>query len=44
MKIRPTARAWCAALVAGACWSLPATAADAFPDRAVTLIVPFAPG
>ncbi|CAB3667215.1 MULTISPECIES: tripartite tricarboxylate transporter substrate binding protein [Achromobacter] len=44
MKFTPVARAWCAALAIGTCWTFPAGAADAFPDRAITLVVPFAPG
>lgn len=43
MKISPLAGALCAA-VAASCWTLPAAAAPAFPERAVTLVVPFAPG
>lgn len=43
MKIARTAGALCAALAAS-CWAQSATAANAFPERAVTLIVPFAPG
>ncbi len=42
MKINIAAGALCAA-IAASCWTPPA-AADAFPQRAVTLIVPFAPG
>ena len=42
MKINKAAGALCAA-IAASCWTQPA-AADAFPQRAVTLIVPFAPG
>lgn len=42
MKITPIAGALCAALAA-TCWTMPA-AAQAFPERAVTLVVPFAPG
>ena len=42
MKIARTAGALC--VLAATCWSHPASAANAFPDRAVTLIVPFAPG
>ncbi|WP_454675689.1 tripartite tricarboxylate transporter substrate binding protein [Achromobacter pestifer] len=44
MKIKPVARACCAALAAASCWTVPAAAANAFPERAVTLVVPFAPG
>ncbi|WP_313462579.1 tripartite tricarboxylate transporter substrate binding protein [Achromobacter sp.] len=44
MKFKPVAGAVCAALAVASCWSFPAVAADAFPDRAVTLVVPFAPG
>lgn len=44
MTIKPVAGALCAALAVAACWTAPASAADAFPDRAITLIVPFAPG
>ncbi|AUA55871.1 Argininosuccinate lyase [Achromobacter spanius] len=44
MTIKPVAGALCAALAVAACWTAPAAAADAFPDRAITLIVPFAPG
>ncbi|NMK48463.1 tripartite tricarboxylate transporter substrate binding protein [Achromobacter sp. Bel] len=44
MKIKPVAGAVCAALAAASCWTFPAVAAEAFPDRAVTLVVPFAPG
>ncbi|MGE8591052.1 MAG: tripartite tricarboxylate transporter substrate-binding protein, partial [Alcaligenes sp.] len=44
MTIKPMAGALCAALAVAACWTAPAAAADAFPDRAITLIVPFAPG
>ncbi|MGE8640825.1 MAG: tripartite tricarboxylate transporter substrate binding protein [Achromobacter sp.] len=44
MKIKPVAGAVCAALAAASCWSFPAVAASAFPERAVTLVVPFAPG
>ncbi|MBB1594791.1 tripartite tricarboxylate transporter substrate binding protein [Achromobacter sp. UMC46] len=44
MKIKPVAGAVCAALAAASCWTFPAVAADAFPERAVTLVVPFAPG
>lgn len=43
MKMKYVARAMCAALAAS-CWTFPAVAADAFPERAVTLVVPFAPG
>jgi tripartite-type tricarboxylate transporter receptor subunit TctC len=43
MKINTAAGALCAALVAS-CWTQPAAAAGAFPERAVTLVVPFAPG
>ena len=43
MKIKKAAGALCAA-IAASCWVQPALAADAFPARAVTLIVPFAPG
>lgn len=44
MKFKPVAGAVCAALAVASCWSFPAVAADAFPERAVTLVVPFAPG
>ncbi|CAB3688515.1 tripartite tricarboxylate transporter substrate binding protein [Achromobacter pestifer] len=44
MKMKPVARACCAALAAASCWTVPAAAANAFPERAVTLVVPFAPG
>jgi len=44
MKIKPMAGAVCAALAAASCWTFPAVAANAFPERAVTLVVPFAPG
>nr|WP_315527406.1 tripartite tricarboxylate transporter substrate binding protein [uncultured Achromobacter sp.] len=44
MKIKPVAGAVCAALAAASCWTFPAVAANAFPERAVTLVVPFAPG
>jgi len=44
MKFKPVAGAVCAALAVASCWSFPAVAADAFPQRAVTLVVPFAPG
>jgi len=44
MKFKPVAGAVCAALAVASCWSFPAVAADAFPDRAVMLVVPFAPG
>ncbi len=43
MKIARMAGALCAAL-AVSCWAPSAAAANAFPERAVTLIVPFAPG
>lgn len=43
MKIARLAGALCAALAAS-CWAHSATASNAFPERAVTLIVPFAPG
>lgn len=43
MKINQAAGVLCAA-IAASCWTQPAAAADAFPQRAVTLIVPFAPG
>lgn len=42
MKMNKAAGALCAA-IAASCWAHPA-AANAFPERAVTLIVPFAPG
>ncbi|QVQ25669.1 tripartite tricarboxylate transporter substrate binding protein [Achromobacter deleyi] len=42
MKINKAAGALCAA-IAASCWAHPA-AANAFPERAVTLVVPFAPG
>jgi tripartite-type tricarboxylate transporter receptor subunit TctC len=42
MKINKAAGALCAA-IAASCWVHPA-AANAFPERAVTLVVPFAPG
>ncbi|MGE8687126.1 MAG: tripartite tricarboxylate transporter substrate binding protein [Achromobacter sp.] len=44
MKIKTAAGALCAALAAASCWTQPALAAGAFPERAVTLVVPFAPG
>ncbi|MGH8815999.1 MAG: tripartite tricarboxylate transporter substrate binding protein [Achromobacter pestifer] len=44
MKMKPMARACCVALAAASCWTVPAAAANAFPERAVTLVVPFAPG
>lgn len=44
MKIKPVAGAVCSALAAASCWTFPAVAANAFPERAVTLVVPFAPG
>ncbi|WP_313698607.1 tripartite tricarboxylate transporter substrate binding protein [Achromobacter sp.] len=43
MKIARLAGALCAA-VAASCWAHAAGASNAFPERAVTLIVPFAPG
>jgi tripartite-type tricarboxylate transporter receptor subunit TctC len=43
MKIARLAGALCAA-VAASCWAQAAAASNAFPERAVTLIVPFAPG
>lgn len=43
MKTTRLAGALCAALAAS-CWAHSATASNAFPERAVTLIVPFAPG
>ncbi|AVJ30581.1 tripartite tricarboxylate transporter substrate binding protein [Achromobacter spanius] len=43
MKIARLAGALCAA-VAASCWAHTAGASNAFPERAVTLIVPFAPG
>lgn len=43
MKISKGAGALCAA-IAASCWAHPAAAANAFPERAVTLVVPFAPG
>lgn len=43
MKIARLAGALCAA-VAASCWGHGAAASNAFPERAVTLIVPFAPG
>lgn len=43
MKITLAAGALCAAITAASCWAFPA-AAQAFPERAVTLVVPFAPG
>ena len=33
-----------AATIAASCWIAPAMAADAFPQRPITLVVPFAPG
>lgn len=42
MKIKTAASALCAA-IAASCWTH-AAAAKAFPERAVTLVVPFAPG
>ncbi|MFY0477714.1 tripartite tricarboxylate transporter substrate binding protein [Achromobacter marplatensis] len=44
MKFKPVAGAVCAALAVASCWSFAAVAANAFPERAVTLVVPFAPG
>ncbi|EHK64487.1 tripartite tricarboxylate transporter substrate binding protein [Achromobacter arsenitoxydans] len=43
MKIAKGAGAVCAA-IAASCLTHPAAAAGAFPERAVTLVVPFAPG
>ncbi|CAB3829617.1 tripartite tricarboxylate transporter substrate binding protein [Achromobacter animicus] len=43
MKIARLAGALCAA-IAASCWAHAAAASNAFPERAVTLIVPFAPG
>jgi len=43
MKTARLAGALCAALAAS-CWAHSAAASNAFPDRAATLIVPFAPG
>ncbi|WMD19433.1 tripartite tricarboxylate transporter substrate binding protein [Achromobacter seleniivolatilans] len=43
MKIKLAAGVLCAAITAASCWAFPA-AAQAFPERAVTLVVPFAPG
>lgn len=44
MKPPHLLRTVCALAAAASCWMTPATAADAFPQRPVTLIVPFAPG
>ena len=44
MKTRHLLRSLGALAAAASCWMAPATAADAFPQRPVTLMVPFAPG
>jgi len=44
MKFRTTAAALAVGLIAGMTWLAPATRADDYPSRTITLIVPFPPG